>query len=414
MSYRLLMLLLWPVWFIYTLRIAWRERDGRYFKQRLGYGLTLQNNAPLWIHCASVGEVNTWLPLHQLLLQQYPTLHFVITTVTPTGARTVLKHALKNTQHVYLPIDTPAAVKRFLQKIRPRLALIMETELWPELYRQCQQNLTPLVIVNARLSHKTLNANSWIRKLYADALRRVSRILARGQDDADGYLSLGANPGLIQTIGSLKFSALPLQPATLLPELANKKYILIASTHADEEWQLAQLWKKLSMMDVLLVIAPRHPQRRDAILRQLAPLAQSIAVRSRGDVITSATRIYLADTLGEMLPLMSQAMLVVMGGSFVPHGGQNCLEPARLGKAIVLGPSMFNFAFETQLLLQHQACLQVNNVESLAAVMQGCIADESARQTLGNNAKLLMQQQADMASRYLDVIKQHYGEILSA
>ena len=414
MSYRIINILLWPVWFIVTLRIAWREKDWRYFKQRLGYAFPTHTDTPLWIHCASVGEVNTWLPLHHVLLQQYPTLQCVITTTTPTGARMLAKHALPNTRHVYLPIDTVSAVTRFIHHTRPRLALVMETELWPELYWQCKKNTIPLVIVNARLSHKTLDANGWIKKLYARALQGVSQVLCRSQTDADAYMQLGANKKIVQVVGNLKFSALPHVPYQAVSQFTNRQYVLAASTHADEELQITRMWKSLSNTNKLLVIAPRHPQRCAAILSQLAPLGMHIAVRSRGDEITATTQVYLADTLGELLALMSQAVVVVMGGSLVPRGGQNLLEPARLGKAIIVGPYMFNFAVETELFLKHQACLQVKDIKELSVALQACLVDNNMCLELGRNAQQLMRDQSDMAARYLTLLNQYYADLLSA
>lgn len=414
MMYRILNILLWPLWFGYTLRVARREKNTRYFWQRLGYALPVQSVSPLWVHCASVGEVNTWLPLHQLFTQQYPELHFVITTNTPTGAQIVVKHALRNTAHVYLPMDTVTAVSRFFRRIKPRLALVMETELWPELYRQCHEQNIPLVIVNARLSHKTLNANDWLKNLYAMALQGTSQVLCRTRTDADAYMALGAAESKVKVVGNLKFAATHNLQQEPPENFTGRSYVLAASTHSDEEWQLAKLWPALNAQGRLLVIVPRHPQRRDDILRQLQPLGLQIAVRSRGDAITSSIQIYLADTLGELASFMLQADVVLMGGSLVPRGGQNLLEPARFGKAIIVGPHMFNFAAETELFLQHQACLQVKDVEELAAVLQSCLIDPNVRIELGRNAQQLMQEQRDMAERYLATIREIYADVLSA
>jgi 3-deoxy-D-manno-octulosonic-acid transferase len=413
MMYRILNYLLWPLWFFYTLRVARHDRNARYFKQRLGYACPEMSTLPVWIHCASVGEVNTWLPLHQEFARRYPALHFVITTNTPTGAQIVARHTLRNTTHVFLPMDTVSAVSRFYSRIKPRLALVMETELWPELYRQCQENNIPLIIVNARLSHKTRNVNDWVKQLYAMALQRVSLVLCRTQADAEAYIELGAAANKVKVIGNLKFAAqndIVHQP---LLNFTDRSYALAASTHEDEEYQLAKLWQSMPVQKYLLVIAPRHPKRRDDILRQLQPLNMQIAVRSRGDTITPATQIYLADTLGELVSIMQQADVVIMGGSLVQRGGQNLLEPARLGKAIIVGSHMFNFAAETELFLQHHACLQVQNVDELAVALQSCLLDDSVRVELGRNAQELMQNQGDTAERYMSAICERYAALLA-
>ena len=410
--YRLLTILLWPVWLMITLRTALREHDWRYLKQRLGYAYPQQKKSPLWIHCASVGEVNTWLPLQQLLARQYPELQFVITTTTVTGAGTVARQSLQNTQHIYFPIDTGTVVARFLRAVQPRMVLIMETELWPELYRQCRHHLIPVVIVNARLSHKTLRANAWIKNLYQHALQGVSQLLCRSQADVAAYTALGADPDKTLFLGNLKFAALH---QSVSPALAfsHRPYVLAASTHDDEEWQIAQLWKTLHITNQLLVIAPRHPQRRAAILKQLAALQMVVAVRSRGDQVNDATQVYLADTLGELTALMVSAEIVIMGGSLVPHGGQNLLEPARFGKAIIVGPHMHNFAAELALFLENNACLQVANTQALAVALQSCLQDARQCTELGTHAQQLMQQQSDVALRYLAQLNAHYAALLS-
>jgi 3-deoxy-D-manno-octulosonic-acid transferase len=412
--YRFLNFVLWPLWFVYTLRVAWREKSWRYFKQRLGYGYPLFRQSPVWIHCASVGEVNTWLPLHELLTQRYPDLNFVITTNTPTGAAIVARQNLKNTQHLFLPVDTRAAMRRFFAFVNPRLVIILETELWLELYRQCHERAIPLTIVNARLSNKTLNTSAWLKQQYAAALQCVDKILCRSEADVEAYRALGAAADKIKMIGNLKFAARDVSVKTSLENFTTRPYVLAASTHDDEELQLARIWQGLNIHDQLLVIVPRHPQRRDAILQQLSSLNLNIAVRSRGDAIMAETQIYLADTIGELVAFMRDAKIVFMGGSLVPRGGQNLLEPARLGKAIVLGPHMYNFQAETELFLQQQAAVRVENAEALSGELQQLVQNESRRSELGEHARRLMMQQADMAQRYLTTLIEHYDQVLSS
>ncbi|MCW9013638.1 MAG: 3-deoxy-D-manno-octulosonic acid transferase, partial [Gammaproteobacteria bacterium] len=175
MIYRVITILLWPVFFLYTLKISLRYKSLTYFKQRLGFSFPDFVKSPIWIHCASVGEVNTFLPLLELLQINYPQQHFLITTNTPTGAFIVNKNKLLNTKHCYLPIDTYGSVSRFIKAIKPSIAIVMETELWPLLYQQCHSNHIPIAIINGRLSHKTLNTSNWIKQQYKASLNLVDK-----------------------------------------------------------------------------------------------------------------------------------------------------------------------------------------------------------------------------------------------
>lgn len=402
MSYRLLTLLLWPLLFLYTLKIAWRDRSLSYLKQRLGFNYR-DIKCDLWIHCASVGEVNTYLPLHKKLLAQYPDKQFLITTNTTTGAQTLARHQLKNTRHCYLPIESGFAIGRFLKAAQARQCLVMETELWPLLYRRCAKKNIPITLINARLSHKTLRANKWLRQLYRDTLRHVNKILCKSTSEYQHYLQLGASEAQLEVVGNLKFAieALTPQPAIELPtELQQRGYCLAASTHHNEEQQLARLWQQLDTTH-LLVIVPRHPNRSAQIQKQLSELKINFAVRSQQHTVNEQTRVYLADTLGELRQFIGGARCVFIGGSLIDHGGQNILEAASAGKAIVCGPYMYNFNEELQLLLSHQACVQVNNVQQLQQVIQQLLSDNAQLETLQNNAHQVMQQQADITRSYL-------------
>mgnify|MGYP002713033435 FL=1 len=408
-SYRLLMLLLWPALVIYTLRLSRRYQSSRYFKQRLGYAYPKTETQPVWIHCASVGEVNTLRPLLLKLIQQFPNTQWLITTNTVTGANTIEKLELKNVQHCFLPLDTAGAVQRFFRDLRPRLALIMETELWPLLYQQCKQRNIPLCIVNGRLSGKTLHAGNWIKSRYHDTLQCVDYIYARSEEDAAGFVQLGMDKAGVNQLGNLKFDQHFEGVLDDVAELSDIKYVLAASTHHDEEQTLAHAWQHIDTKNHLLVIAPRHPERAQDILRQLKILNLRVAQRSCEERIEEDTDVYLADTLGELRRFMKNASLVFMGGSLIPRGGQNLLEPAALGKAIMVGPHMDNFAEETRLLLQHRACVQLNSVNQLSSMLEKLLIDEGQREQLGAHAAHVMEQQSVIADSYLRELTQRYS-----
>lgn len=402
MSYRLLLFVLWPVLFIYTAKIAWRDRSLRYLQQRLGFNYR-NIQCDLWIHCASVGEVNTYLPLHKKLLVQYPEMQFLITTNTTTGAQTLQQHQLDRSRHCYLPIESGCAIKRFIKAAQPRQCLIMETELWPLLYRQCAKSNIGITLINARLSHKTLKANKWLRQLYRDTLQHVNKILCKSTDEYQRYLQLGASEAQLEVVGNLKFAIEDhTEPSSgqLAKQLGQRSYCVAASTHHNEELQLARLWQQLNTSH-LLVIVPRHPNRSAQIQKQLNELHINYAVRSKQQTVNDKTLVYLADTLGELRQFIADAHCVFIGGSLVDHGGQNILEAASAGKAVICGPYMYNFNEELQLLLSHQACIQVNNIQQLQQVIQKLLSDNTQIEALQANARQVMQQQADVTLAYL-------------
>ncbi len=403
--YRMVFYLALPFLVIYTSARAAQDGGTRYLRQRLGMRLpSLQN--PLWIHCASVGEVLAVAPLLELIMRKHTEIAIVVTTNTSTGAR-VLRHNFGDRiTHAYLPLDFRGGVRRFLQQVNPRCALIFETEIWPELFHQCDMFKLPLFIVNGRLSKRTLQAPGFVRALYAETLNRVVGILARSKEDARSFKSLGAQQDRVIMLGNLKFA----RPDNWTPErLVNpigRAYWLAASTHADEEVRVAQTWKKVHSGDHLLVIAPRYPRRGIGIARKLTALGWQVSLRSRNDPITTATQIYVVDTLGEMPAFMQHAQFVFMGGSLVNRGGHNILEPAQLGKAVVIGPYTSNFNAEVQALVEHDAILEVQDEEILADTIKTLLANENLRVLIGARAKALTHASAGMAHLYLHALEE--------
>jgi 3-deoxy-D-manno-octulosonic-acid transferase len=399
LAYRGLLALLSPLIMAYALYRAIRDGGRDYLAQRLGYRLP-KLQRPVWIHCASVGEVNAAAPLLQLILERYPNMPLLVTTNTPTGRDVLHKRLGRRSSHVFMPLDFKRAVKRFIEHLHPRAALFFETELWPNTFDFCAHRSIPLVIVNGRLSDRTLKAPAWLHRLYRHGLRQTRAILARSETDSKRFISLGARPGQVFTIGNIKFA----QPPDCFSESSanpvGRSYWLAASTHRDEEFRLARIWKAQRRHENLLVIAPRHPERRNDILKALAPLHLNVALRSRNDPVTLSTQIYLADTLGEMPVFMRFADFVFMGGSLIAHGGQNIIEPARLGKAVIVGPYMSNFVDETRLLLANQGLLRVQDDKELGDTISKLMSNKSCALVVGKNAKKVIKLHADMAQRY--------------
>lgn len=402
--YRCLRWIAAPLVLAYT---VWRTlRDGgfAYLRQRLGMGLQTLHR-PIWIHCASVGEVVAASPLFELIAKHFLEVDILITTNTPTGREVLHKRFGTRFQHAYLPLDYSSPVKRFYRHIAPRCALIFETELWPQLFTHCHALKIPLVIINGRLSQQTMKAPSFVRRLYGQSLKDVAAILARSEQDRERFIALRAMPEQVITLGNIKFAQAGDTAKTPSEDPIGRAYWLAASTHDDEEWRIAQLWIKNRSSDHLLVIAPRHPERREAILKKLEPLHMRIAVRSRNEPVTPKTDLYLADTLGEMPSFMAHAELVFLGGSLIERGGQNILEPARLGKTVVVGPHMNNFQEETEILREHDGLIMAPDDERLLDAVIGLLNNTRRRAELGGNARQAVAERADIAHRYFDRLK---------
>lgn len=399
----LLRLLALPI-AVYTGWQALRQKESGYLRQRLGFYREAERRRVLWLHAASVGEVNAVLPLILQIQQQQPEQPLLLTTTTPSGARAARAKLPDNVKHAYFPIDWQRGIRSFLDTYRPRCALMMETELWPNLYSECRQRNIPLLIVNGRLSPRTSRVKPWLRRLYTLCLQQVTAILARSEQDRASFITLGAEKERCEVIGNIKFSSAP-KAERVTPTELGRPYLLAASTRNGEEPLLVDAWHRSGADDHLLVIAPRHPQRRDKILTALR--GETIAVRSRGDAISAETGIYLADTFGELPGLIAGAELVFMGGSLVDKGGQNILEAAALGKAPLFGPYMDNFRTESAILTNAEGARQVGDSAELAAAMNELLAEPARYQEMGEKAKEAVEQRRDMAERYAVAIRRY-------
>ncbi len=325
-----------------------------------------------------------------------------MTTNTPTGAQEAARGLPDGVRHGYLPLDLPGPARRFLEAVRPGCGLIVETELWPNLFAGCRRRGLPLVIVNGRLSPRTMEAPGWLRAAYADALRAVTACLARSGEDAARFRELGLSEEAVRVPGNLKFA----QAAGIRGDLApdppiERPYVLAGSTHPGEERMLAEVWERVGDPERVLVIAPRHPERRERILGELREVRADTVVRSRGEPVTRTTGIYLADTLGELVWLMAHADLVFLGGSLVPRGGHNVLEPAGLGKATVVGPHMENFRDEADGLEAAGGLVRTAGPEELAERLPELLADPEERARLGEAALAFVRGQEGVLGRYL-------------
>lgn len=407
-QYRLFLYLLSPLVAIITVVMAIRNGDRAYIPERFGFYRRSISSNRLWFHAASVGEVNAVAPLIHAMAKRHPEQEFLLTSGTPTGALIAQKQNIKNTEILYLPLDFPGSVARFVKHAKPKCAIIMETELWANLYYACDKNKIPITIVNARLSERTLKANAWMYKLYAETLSHVSRILARSEQDANGFMTIGATASKIRTIGNIKLAPVDVSHVEPTAELS-RPYTIVASTHDNEEEVLARAWLK-HFPDRMLVIAPRHPIRRKDISAKISKLTKHFALRSQDPIPVIDTVIYIADTLGELNSLMKGADIVIMGGSFVPVGGHNIIEPARFGKPIITGPYMDNFKDEVNMFLASGACIQVADENELIGVVQDLLHNREKKERLIQNAGKTITQYSDVIDRYITAIETPYSK----
>ncbi len=386
--YRLLILIFSPIILGHIIWKAVSNKQSRYFWQRLGFHYSALPEKCLWFHCASVGEVNTVLPLLKNLHAKNNRLNFIITTNTITGSKIVKQQKLNYLFHSYLPFDWRFSVNHFLSAASPDALYVLETEIWPNLFSLCHDKGIGIHIINARLSSKTTSAKPWIKSLLKAALSNVDTLSARSEHEALAYELLGADKNKISTVGNLKLTtALNSNQLTEDNNFSiNREYVLVASTHEDEECQIYTLWKKLNREE-LLIIAPRHPERATSIVKKLN--CNNLSIRSKKQPITDKTKVFLLDTVGELTNYFKNAEIVIMGGSFTPIGGHNILEPASYNTAIITGPYMKNFKEELELMINNNAIIQVDSYEALDKELTILLDDKNHRSSLQNNTNEL-------------------------
>ena len=384
--------------------VRWRERFGSFREPRLA--------GCLWVHAVSVGEVNAAEPLIKALMEAYPRAPMLVTTVTPTGSERVRQLFGDSVHSVYLPYDLPFAVRRFLRNTRPRLAVIVETEIWPNLYFACRRHGIPLLIANARLSERSLRGYARMSSLVRRALRCVSHIAAQSRTDAARYRLLGAEPSQLTVCGNLKFD-MPVPQAALEAGAAMREawgtgrpVWIAASTHEGEEMGVleAHLDVLRRLPDALLLIAPRHPERFRAVEASVRSLGFTVATRSADSVPGHTTQCFVIDSMGELLRFFAAADVAFVGGSLVSIGGHNVLEPAALGKPVLVGPHTFNFEEITQELLDRGGGLRVADSNGLGAEVLSMLRDETRRQQMGRAARQVFESERGSVSKVMKLV----------
>jgi 3-deoxy-D-manno-octulosonic-acid transferase len=374
--------------------LTWRERQGREDGSRRGerFGIASRDrpDGPLiWVHASSVGETVAALPLIRRLVERGPTV--LLTTATVTAAQVQERRLDDVVIHQYVPIDTPAAIGGFLDHWRPNLAIFVESELWPTTLKALAERQVPLVVVNARMSERSFRGWRALAPLARTLLGSVSLTLPQSLADAERLRALGA--GNVVVCGNLKFDAPP-PPAdvAVLAELeaaiGDRPVLLAASTHAGEEAAIiaAHVELRRSGMRLLTILAPRHPGRGEELEAEAAAAGLKVARRSRGAPVAPDSDIYLADTIGEMGLWYRLADVAFLGGSMVPHGGQNPIEPAKLRVPVLHGEHVGNFRDVYAALAEAKAVITVTDGPSLAAAARLLLEDRRERERLAREA----------------------------
>ncbi len=410
--YTILFYLIMP--FVY-LRLLWRSRRQAAYRKRWGERLgwyPFKLDRCLWVHAVSVGEVIAATPLIRQLKQTYPQIPLLVTTTTPTGSARVTSVLGDSVYHVYLPYDLPGAVKRFLRAMNPVAGVMMETELWPNLIAICKQQKIPVCLMNARLSEKSMRGYQRVGGLIRQTLNCIDVIAANGEADAERFARLGMPADRIHVTGNIKFDLevaadLPQQSVRLRTELGAERFIWVAaSTHEGEEEIILAAHKLLRAQcpDALLILVPRHPDRFEIIARQCDEVFET-KHRSSGQPCTASTAVYLGDTMGELMLLYGAGDAAFVGGSLIPRGGHNILEPAALAKPVLMGSSDFNFADITDMFLQARALTKVTDAGSLAAALQSLADDMAARKEQGERGKLVVEKNRGALAAQLALLK---------
>ena len=395
--------------------LIWRGfRQGDYFlrwDERYAMYRATPHAETVWIHAVSVGEVNAATPLVESLLRDRPDLTLLVTTITPTGSARVRALWGDRVEHAYLPYDLSGAVRRFLAHYRPRIGLIVETELWPNLLFCCRDHGIPTYIVNARLSQRSLRGYRVLRPLVGRALRTVRKVAAQSRNDGERFVHLGADRAAVTVTGNLKFDiAVDLrwkQAASMFHSRVGDRLVWIAaSTHVDEEAAVIAIHKRLRARwpDLLLLWAPRHPERFNAVTQAVVAAGWRVATRRHTHWPDRDDAVFVIDTLGELMDFYACADVAFVGGSLQDIGGHNLLEPAVVGTAVVTGPHLHNFTDIARQLREAGALRVGGDADGVGDVLESLLDDETAREAMTAAGLALIEHGRGALQRTLELV----------
>ncbi|MBC8494303.1 MAG: lipid IV(A) 3-deoxy-D-manno-octulosonic acid transferase [Candidatus Thioglobus sp.] len=383
---------------------AYRER----MLERLGFVQKIDTPV-IWIHCVSVGEFRAAITLIDTLIKQHSQHQILVTTTTPTGSSALKQHYGERVLHYYFPFDQSLIVKRYIKRINPDLCILMETEIWPNLIHALKQYNTPSILINARLSERSLEKyQKFTANLVKQTLNKLTLVATQNQNSADRFIQLGAPKNKVVNAGNIKFDQNPKSDSlatTAIGKITQARTVVtFASTHEGEEKTILQSLSTFKgKTDFLLVFVPRHPERFNQVEKLIKSYDLTVERRSAARSATQAD-VLLGDSMGEMMSYFELSDIVFMGGSLNDTGGHNMLEPAALSKPIIFGPTVFNFAEISADLLEQKASIQVNNADELFEQIAQLLADKKQLKSLSVNAKQYFDSQQGAVNRLSKLI----------
>lgn len=401
-------------------KLAWRGIGNPGYWSRVGERFGLgppvsphgDRGQTFWVHAVSVGEVQAALPLIRSLLKEYPRSRVVVSTTTPTGMERVRATLGAEVIHRYAPYDLLGATSRFLERVEPHLAVIVETEIWPNIIRRCDQRGIPVVFANTRLSERSAAGYRRFRPLLRQALSSVTVIAAQTEADAQRLIDLGAPPGIVEVTGSTKFDV-PLSPSVVEAGQVlrrawgvDRSVWIAASTHEGEEELVLDAFDtvRCEIEDCLLVLVPRHPARFARAAALARRRGHRVCLRSESSADAARADVFVGDSMGELPVFYSASDVAFVGGSLVDVGGHNMLEPAALGLPVLLGPNLRNFADISQRLCEVDAAMIVKDAAGLGAGVLRNLRDANLRHSAGERGRAFVAGNRGACARLMSLV----------
>ena len=413
---RLYSLLLYLALPFLLLRLAWRSRHVPAYREqwgeRVGFYCQRPLRAHVWIHAVSVGEVQAAEPLIRHFLARYPDAGVMVTTTTPTGSEHLRNLFEDTVRHVYTPFDLTPIMNRFLDAVGPRLVVVMETEIWPNMLSACERRNIPVVLANARLSAHSAQGYARLGGFTGETLRRLAAIGAQSPTDAARFRVLGVPAERVRVTGNIKFDVRP--PGSLLDHAEVLRCLwgirrpvwVAASTHEGEEEQVLLAHRKIldRLPRALLILVPRHPERFGRVAALVERWGFALARRSAKDPCDERILVFLGDTMGELPAFLAAGDAAFIGGSLVPTGGHNLLEAAAVGVPIAVGFHTFNFAQITDLMVREGAAIRVTDADALAQCMVEWLGDATTRMHVGEQGRRVVRANQGALQQLLDLL----------